>query len=127
MTLHQTLHTFFALPIVCVILFVAPFRNTEAKGYENGNTFSQSPLVGVVFPEDENDDAWVTEVPAGGPAGKAGLKAGDTITKINDERIKTVKQFREAIKEHKPKDVVKFTVRRGTDFLTLSVTLGQAP
>lgn len=82
-------------------------------------------VVGVVFPEDENDDAWVAEVDEEGPAAKAGVKAGDTITKFNGEPIKTVKRFRELIKDRKPGDVVKLAVRRGTETLALSVTLGK--
>jgi serine protease Do len=83
------------------------------------------PMVGVIFPEDENDDAWITEVFEDGPAAKAGLKAGDTITKLNGEPIKTVKRFREIIKDRKPGDVVKVTVRRTTQILALSITLGK--
>lgn len=83
------------------------------------------PVVGVVFPQDEDDDAWVVEVDEDGPAAKAGVKAGDTITKINSMTIKSVKRFREVIKDHKAGDVVKLTVRRGKEFHTLSVTLGE--
>jgi serine protease Do len=83
------------------------------------------PVVGVVFPDDENDDAWVTEVDEEGPAGKAGLKAGDTITKVNGETVKSVKRFRELIKDRKAGEVVKVTLRRGTSIMTLSVTLGK--
>ncbi|MCE9562999.1 MAG: S1C family serine protease [Planctomycetes bacterium] len=82
-------------------------------------------VVGVVFAEDENDDAYVVEVDEDGPAAKAGLKPGDTITKFNAEPIKTVKKFRDLIKDKKPGDVVKLSVRRGTEILALSVTLGK--
>jgi serine protease Do len=82
-------------------------------------------FLGVVFPEDEEDDAWITEeVDPETPAGKAGMKAGDTITKFNAEPVKTVKRLRELMKDKKPGDVVKMTVRRGTTIMVLSVTLG---
>jgi serine protease Do len=84
-----------------------------------------APVVGVVFPDDENDDAWITQIEDDGPAAKAGLKIGDTITKINNAPIKSVKQFRDIIKDRKPDDVVKFTVRRNTEILTLPVKLGK--
>lgn len=81
--------------------------------------------LGVVFPEDEADDAWVTEeVDPETPAGKAGIKAGDTIVKFDSEVVKSVKRFRELLAMKKPADVVKLTVRRGTSILPLSVTLG---
>jgi len=84
------------------------------------------PFLGVVFPEDEEDDAWITdEVETDTPAGKAGLKAGDTITKFDGNSVKSVKQFRELIQKKKAGDVVKLTVRRGTAMMTLSVTLGK--
>jgi len=82
-------------------------------------------VVGVVFAEDENDDAYVVEVDEDGPAAKAGLKPGDTITKFNTEVIKSVKKFRDMIKDKKPGDTVKLAVRRGTEILALSVTLGK--
>jgi len=84
-----------------------------------------APVVGVVFPDDENDDAWITQVEDDGPAAKAGLKIGDTITKVNGASIKTVKQFRDLIKERKAGEVVKFTVRRSAEILTLPLTLGK--
>jgi serine protease Do len=88
---------------------------------KSGNAF-----LGVVFPEDENDDAWVTEdAEADTPAGKAGLKAGDTITKFNSERVKSVKGFRDLMKDKKPGDVIKLTIRRGAQSLPISVTLGK--
>lgn len=82
-------------------------------------------VIGVVFPEDENDDAWLVEVDADGPAGKAGLQPGDTIVKFNDEVIKTVKRFRELLRDKKPGEVVNLTIRRGTKILTIPVTLGR--
>ncbi|HSQ55717.1 MAG TPA: S1C family serine protease [Gemmata sp.] len=82
-------------------------------------------VIGVVFPEDENDDAWVAEVDDEGPAAKAGLKLGDTIVKFNGEQVKTVKKFRDLIKDKKPGEVVKLTVRRSTEIIPFSVTLGK--
>jgi serine protease Do len=86
-----------------------------------------APVVGVVFPDDENDDAWITQVEDEGPAAKAGLKVGDTITKIDKVPIKTVKQFRDIIKERKAGEVVPITVRRSADILTLPLKLGKRP
>ncbi len=84
-----------------------------------------SAYFGVVFPENDEDDAWLSEVEEDGPAGKGGLKAGDTITKFNSATIKTVKQFRKHLTDSKPGDKVKITVRRGTNIMTLTVTLGK--
>lgn len=82
-----------------------------------------SAYIGVVFPDDEDEDAWLKEVEEDGPAGKAGLKAGDTITKFNDTAVKTVRAFRKLMESAKPGDKVKLTVRRGNAVLTMTVTL----
>lgn len=97
----------------------------EVFGSKVSKRPAAAPVVGVVFPDDENDDAWIMEVDEDGPASKAGLKAGDTITKVDGAPIKSVKQFRDTIKERKAGDSVKFTVRRGIQVLTLPVTLGK--
>ena len=81
--------------------------------------------IGVVFPEDDEEDAWLREVESDGPADKGGLRAGDTITKFNESPVKSVKQFRKLMEGAKPGDKVKLTVRRGTDVVTLTVTLGK--
>lgn len=83
-----------------------------------------TPVLGVVFPDDENDDAWVTELADDGPAAKAGLRAGDTIVGFGDNTVKTVKRIRELVRKHKPGDEVKIAVRRGTKMLSFTVKLG---
>jgi len=114
------------LPLLLVFSFAAePTANANAAHGDDAKNPTATPIVGVVFPEDDKEDAWVTEVREGGPAEKAGLKAGDTIIKFDDERIKSVKQFRALIKEHKPGDQIKLTVRRRKDILNFSVTLGR--
>lgn len=80
---------------------------------------------GVVFPDDDDEDAWLREVEEDGPAGKAGLKPGDTITKYNKTPVKSVKQFRKLLEGANPGDRVEITARRGTNLLTLTVTLGK--
>ncbi|MBA4066439.1 MAG: hypothetical protein C0501_22545 [Isosphaera sp.] len=86
---------------------------------------SSGAVVGVIFSDDEEDDAWVSVVEEDGPAAKAGVKPGDTITKVNADVVKSVKRFREILRDKKPGEVVKLTVRRGVEILTLSVTLGK--
>jgi len=80
---------------------------------------------GVVFADDDTEDAWLREVESKGPADKAGLKPGDTITKFNETQIKSVRQFRKLMEGTKPNDVVKITVRRGTEIVDLKVTLAK--
>lgn len=84
------------------------------------------PALGVIFPDDEEDDAWITDIPdRDSPAAKGGLLAGDTITRFNADPVKTVKRFRELLATKKPGDVVKLTIRRGTRIMEFSITLGK--
>ncbi len=63
----------------------------------------------------------------GSPAEKAGLKAGDIITKFGDRIIKNVYDYTYALQDHKPGDVVQVIVTRGSQSLTLTVTLIARP
>jgi serine protease Do len=80
---------------------------------------------GVIFPDDEDEDAWLVKVLEGDPADKAGLQAGDTITRFNDSAVKSVKQFRKLMETAKAGEKVRLGVRRGVNTLTLPVTLGK--
>jgi serine protease Do len=82
---------------------------------------------GVVFPKDEKDDAWLSEVEKGGPAEKAGLKPGDTITKFNTTVIKSVKEFRQQMEKAHAGEKVKITARRSTEIVEVTVTLAKRP
>jgi serine protease Do len=82
-----------------------------------------SVYFGVVFPDDDSEDAWLREVIPDAPAEKAGLKPGDTITKFNGTVVKSVKEFRKLLAAAKAGDKVTITARRGIETLTLTVTL----
>ena len=83
--------------------------------------------IGVVFPDDEEEDAWLKDVEADAPAEKGGLKAGDTITKFNETAVKSVKQFRKLMEGAKPGDKLKITARRGITVSTMTITLTKRP
>lgn len=59
----------------------------------------------------------------GSPAEKAGLRPGDIITAFDGKAVSRDHPLAERIREQKPGDVVRITVRRGSETLTLSVTL----
>jgi aminopeptidase YwaD len=63
----------------------------------------------------------------GSPASKAGMKAGDIIIKFGKIDIKNLYDFTYAIGEYKVGDVLDVVVKRGTETLTLSVTLERRP
>jgi hypothetical protein len=62
-------------------------------------------------------------VAGGGPAEKAGLKAGDNIIQIGPNKITSLDDFDAALRQFKAGDVVDVTVERGTEKVTVKVTL----
>ncbi|MER6049730.1 trypsin-like peptidase domain-containing protein [Streptomyces sp. NPDC001793] len=64
-------------------------------------------------------------VTPGGPAAKAGLKPGDTITKLDSTVIDSGPTLISEIWQHKPGDHVTLTYKRGGKEHTTQVTLGQ--
>ena len=68
----------------------------------------------------------VATVDANSPAGKAGIKAGDVITKFNDLTIGEPNQLTAAVREQPAGSKVKITVQRGGSEQTFDVTLGAA-
>ncbi|GES30794.1 trypsin-like peptidase domain-containing protein [Streptomyces angustmyceticus] len=60
-----------------------------------------------------------------GPADKAGLKPGDTITKLDDTVVDSGPTLISEIWQHKPGDQVTLTYKRGGKEHTAHVTLGQ--
>jgi serine protease Do len=64
-------------------------------------------------------------VSVGGPADKAGIKAGDVITKIDDHIVGGVANLSSVIGLYRPEEVVKITIVRGDQTLELSATLAK--
>lgn len=60
-----------------------------------------------------------------GPADKAGLRPGDTITKLDDTVVDSGPTLISEIWQHKPGDEVTLTYKRGGKEHTAHVTLGQ--
>jgi len=67
--------------------------------------------------------ALVNEVFAGGPAGKAGVKAGDVIVGYNGKPVKDVTELRTAVAWTEPGKKVEMVVLRGGKRETLSVQM----
>ncbi len=69
--------------------------------------------------------ARVEEVGKGSCAEKAGLKVGDIITKLNDEKVKTANELINAKNKYKAGDKVTVEIYRDGSTQTLSVTLDE--
>ena len=71
--------------------------------------------------------AKIAKVQSGTAAAKAGLKAGDVVTALDDHEIATGDDLSAAINGYKPGDQVKVTYQRGGSEHTTTVTLGTRP
>jgi putative serine protease PepD len=87
----------------------------------------QHPYLGVRVGDASGGGAQLTNVQAGTPAAKAGLKAGDVVTAVDGNTIASAEQLTAAIGSHKPGDKVKLTVKSGGSTKTVEVTLGTRP
>jgi hypothetical protein len=63
-------------------------------------------------------------VRAGSPAEKAGLRGDDIITRIGSTETPDLQAMTDALRSHKPGEVVEILVRRGASVTTLQATLG---
>lgn len=68
-----------------------------------------------------------TTVVADGPADRAGVEAGDVITKIDGVKIDEKNSLVSILGRHKVGDSVELTIVRGNDTKTLTATLAEAP
>lgn len=86
------------------------------------------PYLGVATGESAGTEgALVASVAAGGPADAAGLRQGDVVTAIGGARVSDGGDLVAAVAARDPGDEVGVTVRRGSETLTVTVTLGTQP
>jgi putative serine protease PepD len=83
--------------------------------------------LGVEIASAAGGGARVASVRSGTPAAKAGLQAGDVITKIDGTSVGSSDELQQAVDSRKPGDRVTLEVRRGGTTRTVHVTLGTRP
>jgi serine protease Do len=71
------------------------------------------------------DEPRLGGVKADGPAAKAGMKAGDVVTKFAGKDIRSFQELTDEVKQHKPGEKVELEYRRGDATVKVSVTLGK--
>jgi putative serine protease PepD len=84
------------------------------------------PYLGVQLADGDNG-ALIGGLVAGGPADKAGLKTGDTVTKIGSSTISDATDLINAVQAAKAGDQLKVTIKRDGAEQTVTVTLGESP
>jgi S1-C subfamily serine protease len=96
------------------------------KRFDKHRDFEVWPLPeNVGLKVDRDDGLRVTAVEPGSAADKAGIKAGDIIVEFAGKPIKDLYAYTDALYAQKPGDTVDVVVLRGTERLTLKVTLGR--
>jgi S1-C subfamily serine protease len=71
--------------------------------------------------------ALITGVAAGGPAAKAGLHTGDIIVQVDNKQVTNIATLADALLSKNLGDTVQVHVYRGSQQLTVKVTLGELP
>jgi putative serine protease PepD len=109
----------FAIPIDEVLPIVQQMINGETPtharlgiGVDNATSGAQS-----------SDGAKVAQVESGSAGQKAGLKAGDVITKVDDHLITSSDSLIAIIRSYRPGDQVSITFTRGGSSHTVTATL----
>jgi tetratricopeptide (TPR) repeat protein len=74
---------------------------------------------------DANDGLKIESILPGGPAAKAGLRAGDTLVGIGDAQVRDSLSFVPLMIQLKPGDRVTAKIRRDGKYLELPITLGR--
>lgn len=95
-----------------------------AFGGENfkGEMISSGTFLGVVT-EKDNAGVKIMEVVKESAAEKAGLKAGDIITRIDDKKLTTPAELSDLISDYKPKKEIKIHYKRDGKDKTAKATL----
>ena len=68
----------------------------------------------------------VETVEPGGPADKGGLKSGDVVTEFDGEKVRSVRQFSRLVQETPPGRSVPIGLARGTQPMSVTVTVESA-
>jgi serine protease Do len=95
-----------------------------ARGQDFDSLASHRALLGI-HPADDVEEARVGNIISGSGAEKAGLKPGDVLLKFGGQELHQYVELPPLVEQHRPGDKVEIELRRGTETLTLQVTLGQ--
>lgn len=87
-------------------------------------TMGNRAMLGVTT-ESADDGVEIQSITEKSGAEKAGLKEGDLILKVDDDKIESPDDLTKAIRSHKPGDKVKVTYKRDKKELTTTAELGK--
>ncbi|GII21023.1 S1C family serine protease [Planosporangium mesophilum] len=98
---------------------------STAEQLRNGGKVSH-PYLGVQV-GNGSGGALITDVVAGGPADKAGLRKGDLVTKAGSRTVTDSRSLVGAIQAGKPGESIQLTIVRNGAEQQISATLGESP
>lgn len=102
-------------------LGIAPTDPSQAAASSPFGTFG-----GQIVPN-TTPGAYIAQVAANGPAGRAGVRQGDVITSVDGTSISDAQGLLTVLAQKKPGDTVSLTLNRNGKTLTLKVRLGELP
>jgi serine protease Do len=97
------------------------------RGFMGVNIQDVNPALAQEFDLKNNDGALVADVTASSPAEKAGLKAGDIITKFNGKPVRDSRQLKLQVAQTSPTAKVPVEVLRDGATKTMTVQLKEFP
>jgi serine protease Do len=117
----------FAIPTQIVQPTVAQLMKTGKveHGYMGVGISDVTPENAKFFDMKSANGAVVTEVTAGAPGDKAGLKSGDVITGMNGQNVSTAGELQMKVQQQQPGSTIKLAVMRDGKEMTVPVTVEQ--
>jgi Do/DeqQ family serine protease len=97
------------------------------RGLLGVNIYTVTPDIAEAYGVEEIQGALISQVVSGSSADKAGLKAGDIITRVNKENVKTATELRNAIGLMRIGDEVDIEYVRDGKKMTTTAMLGEQP
>ena len=103
------------------------FGNPAPNMFRFGATVPAAPVLGITgqdlsgqlgkyFGAPDGEGVLITNVEANSPAAKAGLEAGDVITKVDGDRVRTLAELREQLRlKREAKTVMLSVLRKGSE------------
>lgn len=115
----------FAIPVNMVAKIIKDFVEfgEVQRGFPGLTTEDISNSILQKLGLNEAEGAYVSNTVADGPADKAGMKAGDIITKIDGQKVGNKAFYEEHLAYYRPGATVKFTVLRAGKEQEFSLTL----
>ncbi len=108
------------------------FGNPGPNVFGFGATPSAAPTLGITgqnlsgqlgkyFGAPDDEAVLITSVESNSPAAKAGLKAGDVITKVDGDRVRTLGELREQLRMKREAKTVTLSVLRKGSEMSISI------